>query len=180
MIYKQPKRLGWIAFDYPDNTPPATSDGKKYLCVGFDGRMQVCVWDGRCNEWIYYANDMVSPGIRKAACESAALAAFDLFNQRLPKNKQLSVDDLDALVNICFEKSEQERTSVDYFDCVEWYMELPQAPNNVPIYAKDGEDVQAEIFEQELDLMAHIEEAIKSYSRAKAKIVRQEETNNAP
>ena len=176
-VFNQPKRLHWVK--YNKFCPPKTSDGKKYICLSFFGDMQVCVWDGICKEWIYTSKQIVQEDLRSEVEWDAVRAAVSLINKRLPAKYQINEKDIK---DIHYEMIEEEYYTGDvyYFDNVEWYMEIPSEPVETAIEAKAGESVQADIYEQELDLMCYIEQAIREYSGKNAKILTDGDEKNAP
>ena len=171
-IFKQPRKLCWVKFDDASSNPPKTSDGKKYLCVNFFGEMQVCLWDGITGEWIYDPYDFIPNSFKDDIQSTALMLAVDMCNKRLPKSKQITPSEIQELDEVLLEKCHASPRYILYFDNVEWYMELPSNPAHVDIKAIDGDSIQADIFEQELDLMAHIENAVREYSSKNARILK--------
>ena len=172
----QNKKIAWKRFDFfGGSKPPSTSDGKKYVCINLLGDMQVCVWDGVTGEWIYCEGSKVTDEHIKAVAESVSDAALDVILKHAPGLKN---DYQDISENIYEMALEHKHGSVSYFDFVEWYIELPDAPIVDEITVEEGDEIQAAVFEQEWMLLDHLEKAVKEYVSAKSKIVKV--SSNAP
>lgn len=168
------KVLTWRRFDFINNTPPLTSDGKKYLCLDIHGVMQVCTWDGIVQEWTFPAGEMVSDPIIDVALECISGAVIDLLHRHLPKSKWNSI----CIEDIASLSLEHKSTAgLQYFDYVEWYMELPDAPVIDSFDVDNADDIQAAIFDKHLSLMEHLEKAVVEFTQRSAA---KSEVNDAP
>jgi hypothetical protein len=172
------KRLTWREFNFLDGrTPPLTSDGKKYICSDIYGNMQVCVWSHHSNEFVYFNGDLTTSEMLEAALE----AVLDVINEIKYKKNQKNTKHFDLIYEEVFELALDKLKTfkgIAYFDCVEWYMELPETPPMAPFTVNGDSEIQAEIFDQELLLMEHLERAVKDFVYKTTRI-HEEEKNEA-
>lgn len=170
-ITSSSKKIAWRKYDFLNKTPPKTSDGKKYLCLDLHGNMQVCTWDGICNEWVYCNGDLLSDEMLEAASDAVSDAVCKVLEKHLPKNKQHI---LGSIADEIFELSLDQKghCGLTYFDYVEWYLELPDPPAIDWFDLEDGEDVQAGLVDKEFLLMEHLERAVKDFVSQSARKIK--------
>lgn len=162
------KRPYWKPFEFGSNQKPANVEyGRRYLCLDIHGNMAVCRWD--ISDWCIYVEDFNMREIYKQMhIEAAAVLCEEYIKTALPKTaakKAIETEDFDALAeNVAEKLYEMDTHQPVYFDDVEWYMELPSPPH-FQIESADGKDVAAEMFDQKMDLLNLVEQAIDAHLR---------------
>lgn len=169
----QTKKLTWTPFDFYGDyrfRPPSTQAGRRYLCCDIHGYMAVCIWG--VSDWLIDVGDFNHDAILNSMKNDAVLAVLRKSARKLTDEQ---FDEwFEEAREVLYEGKESDSI---YFDEVEWFMELPNPPMIDSIDANE-QDIDAALFDQSSDLMAHIEASLKSYLMKPS--LKQRESNDSP